>query len=187
MAEQILKAEEEVGGKIDKAGFDKDGNVKIRKKRTLLLRTAQCRQCNGPFSTTSSVRVVHDECRIAYYRKLARNSYHKRNVNRSSDTRGIDKCFVNDVACEACGYVEITKVKKFWEPDPENAEGKMVQHVLCFNCLMKYRYGLMEALTWKKLEIDSARVKRILKKNSPKDLNATLDPTPRISTPLTPA
>ena len=129
--------------------------VSVRKRRTLLLYTKQCRHCGLPFSTTSSVAIVHPECRIAYYQKKALDSYRKNSLHsRSADIRSRKKCYVDDPAhtCEACGYTRLTKEKKFYHPAKEGeTEGKYILHTLCFNCIMQHRYGLMEALTWKPL------------------------------------
>ena len=136
-----------------------------RKRRTLLLYTKQCRQCNLPFSTTSKVQVVHPECRIAYYQKVARDGYRKNSTRpRSPDVRArrnrnASQCNILDqsCACEACGCTSLTKSKKFFHlPKEEETEGKYLPHTLCFQCIMLYRYGLLEALTWKQIDVLAA-------------------------------
>lgn len=112
--------------------------------KNVLLRTKQCRVCNLPFSTTSNIAVVHPECRGAYYRKIARESYHRKPHN--VDRRGFSECFT-DRHCEVCGYDELTREYAMFDK-----EGNKQEHTLCFNCRMKVKFGLMEAITWAKLE-----------------------------------
>ena len=121
-------------------------------KRNFLVRTKQCRYCNKPFSTTSSIAVVHAECRAEYYRKKSREAYRSRPARPPIDRRGRRGCFT-DRACEACGYTELTKEKKLYHsPLEHEVDGKMIPHTLCFNCIMKVRYGYMEALSWKQID-----------------------------------
>ena len=125
-------------------------------KNRFLIHTRKCRQCGLPFSTTNSVAVVHPECRIEYYRVKAKMYQSMKGRNRP-DARLRKKYFVNEKACEACGNIELTKVKKFFHADlvdasadPSVAGKDATQpHILCPTCEVKCKVGLMEPLSWK--------------------------------------
>lgn len=126
-------------------------NIAAKKaKRIFLVRTKQCRQCGKPFSTTSNVQVVHPECRQEYYRIKAKEYSNTKGTNRPNfRERDRRKYFIKEKPCEACGYAKVTKERKFFHKEGESIVVK--KHTLCLNCIMLYRFGLIEALTWKPL------------------------------------
>ena len=127
-------------------------NDSKEKNRRFMVLTRQCRQCGLPFTTTSSVEVVHAACRIEYYKTKARLYQNMKGRNRP-DMRERKKYFINECACEACGSKELTRIKKFFHPSISGEQPITHPHILCPNCIMKFRIGLMEALTWKPLAV----------------------------------
>ena len=110
------------------------------------LYTRPCRQCGKDLVTTSTRKVVHDECRKAYY-----DEYHKRRfretrpLDKVTQTRNRSRVLVNDQPCAACSYMLITKKRKFYN----RAAKKMEEFNLCPRCLAEIRCGFMEVFTWK--------------------------------------
>lgn len=123
-------------------------------KRTMLLRTKQCRQCGLPFSTTSTVAVVHPECRAEYYKIKSREHYSKTGLrNRATGRRERHSYLLNESACESCGYKLLTKKRSFYHPPQQQGEeGHLEDHILCPRCLLEFRLGYLEALTWKQID-----------------------------------
>jgi len=136
-----------------------ESKKKERRENRFLTHTRPCRQCGLPLITCSKVPVVHDACRAEYYKLKAREYSNTKGSNRPSfRERDKRRYFINERACEACGYKEITKERNFFhrEEDPTipgNFKLEVKRHTLCLNCIMKYRFGMIEAISWKEKEV----------------------------------
>lgn len=111
-----------------------------------------CRQCNKPLTATSKIQVVHAECRIEYYQGIGKKKYETTLMNWTRVRTGIrQRWFINEYPCEVCGYLLMTKAKRFYSITTSQVQ----EHYLCPTHLMEWRAGFLEALTWKKLDIET--------------------------------
>ena len=105
--------------------------------------TKLCKHCQQPLITTSKRELVHAQCRQEYY-----SAYHAKRIGYIpiNTTRNRSKFYVNDQPCAACGYILLTKPRKYW-----NALALKKETInLCSNCIAEIRCGYLEAGTWKK-------------------------------------
>ncbi len=104
-----------------------------------------CLQCQQPLTTTSTREKVHAACRAEYYAHYHRKNYQSKKMNAYVALRERARYF--DGPCEACGYIHLTKARRFFHAEP----GEVKEHRLCPNCLALWRCGRLEALTWKSI------------------------------------
>jgi len=110
-----------------------------------------CRQCNKPFNTTSSIEVVHAECRGEYYRGLNRRQYEKRETPcRIKKARSY--WFIKKEPCSCCGLILLTKKKRYFNEGTRAME----YFYLCPLCISLVRCGFKEPITWK--DLDTAEI-----------------------------
>jgi hypothetical protein len=113
----------------------------------IVIKNKVCKQCKLPFTTTSSVAVVHPECRKAYYASRGKGAREKK--KSQYDLRARRRFFINEHLCEVCGYLLITKAREFYHADTNETK----VHHLCPRCLQEFRLGFLEALTWKPIDL----------------------------------
>ncbi len=119
-------------------------------RREFRLLTKPCKHCLKPLTTTSRVQIVHDECRPDYYKSLRRGHYERKvyNLPYSQIKRNRSRYFLNDQPCAACGFILITKKKKFYNLFTKKIE----EYPLCPNCLAKFRMGLLKPFSWEEIK-----------------------------------
>ncbi len=119
-----------------------------------------CSVCDKPFESTRLKEPCHPRCREEWYRTYHRKYYAAKYKGRATRTRAqrARSCWhIKEQPCAACAYPDITreielpKIEAGTEGAPDTFV--MAKAHLCPTHLTEYRCGMLEAWTWRRVDV----------------------------------